>query len=113
MGCDGGRSKESLEPVPSERHTRIVAVIINVGLCQIDSLVSGLEFNGRAYRVPSKCRGCALRDISSKLGCINNLGATRRVRLNICVADKRIVLPVVRMINQNIPRECWWKTDLK
>lgn len=56
---DGGRSKEALEPVPSECHTGIVAVIIDVGLRRIDRSVSGLEFNGRAYRIPSKCRRCA------------------------------------------------------
>lgn len=39
VGCDVGRSKEPLEPVPSERHTGIVAVIFDVGLSRIDRSV--------------------------------------------------------------------------
>ena len=43
VGYHGGRSKEVLEPIPSESHTGIMAVIINVGLWQIYRLVCGLE----------------------------------------------------------------------
>ena len=32
VGYDVGRSKEILEPIPSEGHTGIMTVIINVGL---------------------------------------------------------------------------------
>jgi len=61
--------------------------------------MSGLGLNRIAYCIPAKGWRRALRDIDRKLGCINDLDATRRVRLNISVTDEWVVLSGVQKLN--------------
>jgi hypothetical protein len=93
-----GRAKETLEPVPSKGYTGVMAVISDVRLGQESSQRVGQmsDVDHDADRVPRKCRECPLSDISIKLRRPHDTSATRRILLNIRVADEWVVLPAWR-----------------
>jgi hypothetical protein len=76
-----------------------VTIIVDIGLYQGQIIARGHQLGESTNRVQGKCWERLLGNIATQLSTIDNFGATRRVVLNIRVADEWVVFPACKVMH--------------